>query len=249
MNQQDSHLNIDKLIEDVGNSLGQEVLSQGEKGYGLFHRDRYALLAKRFLDFRSTQSQRFLEVGSYNYFVPLLAQKIGYKSFGIDLPEFIEQFKAQEIEFDLDIKPCDLSKQAIPFEDNFFDFVNFSEVLEHFNFYPVPVLKEFYRVLCPSGRLLITTPNLTRFNNRIKLLLGLSINWNIEDVFGPMTHAREYTAKEVVFLLNSAGFTKISVGYAHIDYPDINIWLRRLNRLVGRICPVLASNLIIVANK
>lgn len=237
------------LVEQVGAKLGQEVLEQGEKGYGLFHRDRYELLAEKFLEFKTEKSQKFLEIGSYNCFVPVLAQSLGFEAYGLDLPEFVEQFKEQELKFNLTIKPCDLSDEPIPFEDNFFDLINFSEVLEHFNFYPLPVLAEFLRVLKPSGRLLITTPNQARFNNRLKLLLGLSINWDIKEPFSPMTHAREYTAKEVVWLLEQAGFKKIVVGYTHIDYPDINIWLRRFNRLVGKICPPLSSNLIITADK
>lgn len=241
--------NIEQLMNDVSSEIGQEVLEQGKKHYGLFHRHRYSLLAENFLEFKTAKSQNFLEVGSYNCFVPLLAQKIGYEAYGIDLPMFVDQFKAQETKFNLKIKTCDLSVDKIPFVDNFFSVINFSEVLEHFNFYPLSVFQEFFRVLEVGGKLLITTPNQARFNNRLKLLLGVSINWDIGEVFGPMTHAREYTAKETVFLLKAAGFTKISVGYGHIDYPDINIWLRRFNRLIGKFYPPLASNLIIVAEK
>lgn len=249
MSKAELNTSAELLVDEVGDKLGQAVLEQGEKGYGLFHRHRYILLAEKFLEFKTQEPQNFLEIGSYNCFVPVLAQTIGYTAYGLDLPIFIKQFEETELKFNLTIKPCDLSGEPIPFEDNWFDLINFSEVLEHFNFYPAKALVEFLRVLKSGGHLLITTPNQARFNNRLKLLLGLSINWDIKEPFSPMTHAREYTAKEVVWLLKLAGFTKISVGYAHIDYPDINIWLRRFNRFIGKICPVLASNLIITAEK
>jgi SAM-dependent methyltransferase len=50
---------------------------------------------------------------------------------------------------------CDLQK--IPCEKNEYDFILNTEVLEHVP-YPQEVIKEFYRILKPKGRLFLTTP-------------------------------------------------------------------------------------------
>lgn len=60
-----------------------------------------------------------------------------------------------------------------------------------------------------DGRLIITTPNLVRLNNRIKLLIGKSINYDISINYEYGAHYREYTASEIIYLLETSGFKKI----------------------------------------
>lgn len=61
--------------------------------------------------------------------------------------------------------------QKIPFPDNTFDAVHFSEVIEHI-LDTDKALKEIYRVLKPKGRLIVTTPNFCCFRDRILVLFG-----------------------------------------------------------------------------
>ena len=104
MNENNLNQNVDQLIASVCEELGEDIMSRGEKGYGLFHRHRYSILAKKFLELKTDAEQNFLEIGSYNCFVPLLAKKIGYNVSGIDLPIFVKEFKDQESKFNLKIK-------------------------------------------------------------------------------------------------------------------------------------------------
>ncbi|MDH3259130.1 MAG: class I SAM-dependent methyltransferase [Deltaproteobacteria bacterium] len=54
----------------------------------------------------------------------------------------------------------DYDKAEIPYEDNFFDYIFCSNVVEHIpRRYYLKYLEEFYRVLKHSGRLIIGTPN------------------------------------------------------------------------------------------
>jgi ubiquinone/menaquinone biosynthesis C-methylase UbiE len=52
--------------------------------------------------------------------------------------------------------------ESIPFPDNTFDCILLSEVIEHLEA-PQLSIREAVRVLCPGGRLLVTTPNYRSF--------------------------------------------------------------------------------------
>jgi len=52
----------------------------------------------------------------------------------------------------------DLNNYPYPFEDNSFDFILFSHVLEHL-YSPILALNECYRILKPNGILLLWVPN------------------------------------------------------------------------------------------
>lgn len=56
-----------------------------------------------------------------------------------------------------------------------YDLVLFVEVLEHLLVNPLLLFRELWSHLRPGGFLLVTTPNLARLGNRVRLLLGRSI--------------------------------------------------------------------------
>lgn len=61
---------------------------------------------------------------------------------------------------------------GLPFQNSFFDFIFAGEIIEHVD-NPDAFLQEIHRVLKPNGRILITTPNLASWHNRILLLFGI----------------------------------------------------------------------------
>ena len=106
-------------------------------------------------------------------------------------------------------------KDALPFPDDYFDGVIFAEVLEHLLFDPKMLVREMSRVLRPGGELIVTTPNVLRIENRVKMLLGRNVyprheNFYFTDLY--RRHNREYTMREVIslfqppFLLKKARF-------------------------------------------
>jgi len=107
---------------------------------------------------------------------------------------------------------CDLDNDALPFADEFFDVVIFTEVLEHVFAPPSRVLGEMFRILRPGGSLVISVPNIAALHKRIKLLFGLTplpppdIQMQKDWVHGH-GHLHEYTRKELVGLLRGCGFT------------------------------------------
>jgi methionine biosynthesis protein MetW len=61
--------------------------------------------------------------------------------------------------------------QKLPIEDGTFDVVHANQVIEHLvetdNF-----VREIYRILCPGGYAIISTPNLASFHNLVSLIFG-----------------------------------------------------------------------------
>ncbi len=104
-----------------------------------------------------------------------------------------------------------VDRDPLPFSDNSLDGVLFTEVLEHLLYDPMKVVEEIYRVLRPNGQLLVSTPNVLRIENRIKLILGQNI-YPAHDYFYFSNlyrrHNREYTMQEVINLFQSRFRTK-----------------------------------------
>ncbi len=99
----------------------------------------------------------------------LIANLPGVEYIGVDLSEV--SVKAAR-ESGLSAFLVDVSKEKLPFDDQSFDLVYCAEVIEHL-FDPDFAMEEFTRVLRPNGKVLITTPNLASWYNRIMLLLGI----------------------------------------------------------------------------
>jgi 2-polyprenyl-3-methyl-5-hydroxy-6-metoxy-1,4-benzoquinol methylase len=90
----------------------------------------------------------------------------------------------------------------LPVEDNRFDLVWATEVIEHVADTAL-WLSEVRRVLVPSGRLLLTTPS----HGRLRLLVG-----GIERYSEPLgDHLHLYTGRSLSDLLAEFGFTGVSV--------------------------------------
>jgi SAM-dependent methyltransferase len=86
--------------------------------------------------------------------------------------------------------------EPLPFDDGSFDVVVFGEVIEHL-FDPDSALDEIHRVLKPGGRLIVTTPNLACWLNRILVPAGF------QPVFTEPSARRRYGFYLKVFGQNS----------------------------------------------
>ncbi len=107
---------------------------------------------------------------------------------------------------------CDIMTSSLPFADNNFDMVLFSNVLEHLHGSPKFPLTEMVRVLRPGGVLLLAVPNIANLRWRINLLFGRSPlgaldAWYFSDPF--YGHIREYTPAEVETIIRWLDLTLI----------------------------------------
>jgi len=107
---------------------------------------------------------------------------------------------------------------------NYFDLIIFSEVIEHLQGNPRLALRHLRDCLAPGGRLLLTTPNLARLLNRVKLILGRA---PVPEIGNPEWwggHMREYTFGEISNMLGYEGYL-IESGGPHLYWDGIAFYM------------------------
>lgn len=99
-----------------------------------------------------------------------------------------------------------LEAATLPVEEMRFDVILFCEVLEHFTTDPLRAVMELRRVLKDDGILILTTPNVARFENVSALIDGRNMYDPYSGYGQHGRHNREYTRHELHMLMTHAGF-------------------------------------------
>lgn len=187
---------------------------------------------------------------------------------------------AMKLRFGFSVTGIDINNQAIkesqkagvksiktdiesswPLPAKTFSVVTAIQVLEHV-INPDHLLEEAHRVLLPDGILLITTPNLAAWFNRVIFLLGfqpfflevstkdktigLGFTRKFTPERDPVGHIHVFTLLALKELLEINGFVVEKVLGGKIDY--LPGFMQPFDRLFS-IFPSLASDLIIIAKK
>lgn len=155
---------------------------------------------------------------------------------------------------------CNL-EEGIPHEDETFDFVYSGEVIEHI-YNPDYMLEECWRVLKPNGKLIITTPNLQTYYNRLLFIFGIQplfyetstksakIGGGILSKFKqetPVGHIRIFNRASIIDLLNNEGFKIIS--FQGAIFHALPKPMRIMDKLFSSVRPSLASNMVVMSEK
>lgn len=236
-----------EILIKIENSIKEDLIND-ELDYFEFHKHRYFYIFD-LLKEKYSPGSKLLEIGSFCGHILLGSKLIGYEPYGCDLRESCEKTQGRFAKFNIRNLPCDLSAGALPYEDNSFGVVLLSETLEHFNFHPGRVFKEIARVLKSDGLVIITTPNLLRLNNKVKILIGRSINWDISLPADSMSHYREYSAKEIVYLMAANNIKAQEIIYRDFDYPDIKKFYKFINRIASLFAGSLKGNIVVIGKK
>jgi SAM-dependent methyltransferase len=141
----------------------------------------------------------------------------------------------------------------LPFPDKTFDIVMLDEVIEHL-VDTDSIMEEIHRVLSDQGQLLISTPNLASWFNRIALLFGIQPAFSevsFKKVYGRpgsgiVGHLRLFTKRALTSFVEDNGFQNVkTVG---VPFPELPRVIRPLDRFLSRF-PSIAGGLVICTDK
>jgi len=171
----------------------------------------------------------------------------------LDVPAGEGALAAHLLRLGLDVKCCDLHPEifrlpgveikqgdlsnALPYADSSFDYITCIEGLEHIE-NPHQALREFSRILRPSGHLILSIPNALNIEERFKWLLygytshfkplsrgyleSLGDQWiGAEEV---ALHINPIAYPEVRYILEKCGFEIVRL---YRDKPKKNSWAYR----------------------
>ena len=232
--------------------LSEEEFGGNEKEYYNLHKDRiYKTLHAIPVDV----GKEILDLGCEPGYIAIALKVSGYNVIGGSV-NLINDFKERMDRFQIPIDVYNIDTDDLPYDNEQFDAIIFSEIIEHL-FYGVPhALKEINRVIKKGGFLILTTPNLARVPNRIRLVLGKSINpelggenpFFIRDIY--KRHNREYTLEELRYLLKKSRFKDVK--HSYWNYPAYTYkkpLLKKGVNFLSKIVPKSKDIICVVAKK
>ena len=138
-------------------------------------------------------------------------------------------------------------------DDDSFDVILFTEIIEHITFNPVAMWREVYRVLKPGGRIVVTTPNYYALRGRLwrpgRLLHRFGGGLEVAQILNLHTYAhhwKEYSLRELIyyFCLLSPDFNCIKAAHL-MAYSDNYLEVRggTATRWIESALPILRPSL------
>lgn len=203
---------------------------------------------------RATGAKRILDVGCGDGFMSQEFRKMGMYVIGVDAsPGAVETAKSRCDEAYV----ADLGNARLPLPDGCADLIWAGEIIEHV-FDTETFVEDLLRVLSPGGRLILSTPNLASWINRVSLVLGqqpffteLGVrksNWGsfLRKPGEPAGHIRNFTPNGLRHLVVSCGFKYESMHGAGLIVTKA---LQGFDRMVSHAFPSLATDLILICRK
>jgi SAM-dependent methyltransferase len=245
---------------DCLGAVQQQAATPAERIYFALHRPRYEFVLREVATVAAGRPLRILDVGCYPYHVGAALEMLGHEVYGVSSSH--EPLARENVAI------VNVERDPLPYASDFFDLVIFNEIIEHLPQSPVPALRELHRVTRAGGNMILTTPNIARVNNRIKLLLGQTIMYPVDVYFEEgglgnnayYRHNREYTRSELARLVAGASWQVQEQRYITVLTPfrerapgeptsGLGRALQMLGYPVKIIIPALRDTLYILARK
>jgi len=149
------------------------------------------------------ENSSLLDIGCGQGKVASLFLKKNCKVTGIDVSV---KALAIAVKTGINTKSWDLNDLPLPFDDESFEVITISDVLEHV-IDPVALLKDARRLLTSGGKLIISVPNFARWDNRFRMLAGCPkdiLHW--KDYGDGLEHLHWFTKPKLTSYLQLSGF-------------------------------------------
>jgi 2-polyprenyl-3-methyl-5-hydroxy-6-metoxy-1,4-benzoquinol methylase len=143
-----------------------------------------------------------------------------------------------------DVLVGDVETMELPFADGSFDVVLCGDLLEHLRD-PEGFLARVRPLLAPTGRVVLSTPNVANWAMRLSLLAG---RWRYTDRgILDRTHTRLFTKRTLVEALELAGYRIVELDFTvpvpYVGTPKVE----RVAHAVGHVRPQLLAYQFLVA--
>ena len=170
---------------------------------------------------------RILDVGcGYGTLLSLATMVYGAEGFCLDVQDYLKPIVAKK--YGLHFAKGNIELDPIPWPGQF-EVIIMTEVLEHFNFQPVPTLTKIRNALAPDGRFFLSTPDQLdwgpqhRYYKRLRDLPMPSADVKIVD-----DHVWIYSNTELVSATKAAGLIVERFAYSSgTGARHFNVVLRR----------------------
>ncbi len=231
---------------------GENILTKPE----LFDREKKSI---KLIESIGINKAKFLDIGSgIGFFMDKLSKvKPKFDMHGVDYSEYNLKI-AKKLQFNF--KQCNI-ELGIPYADKTFDIVYAGELIEHL-VNPDFFVAECARLTKKGGHVIITTPNLCAWYNRILVLFGIMPMFyelstvspkigagplkKIKQGTIPVGHIRIFTIRALRDLLEKGGFEVVKIKGAHFAALPKPV---RLVDDIFTVYPRLSSGIIIMARK
>ena len=193
--------------QQVLQKIRQHLPDKNQKEYFEIHSFRYLYLLDYIATLNLPQSSAILDIGCYPPHLFNSLSELGYKTFGISSEHEKISLK--------NVKTANIEINPLPFDDDSFDLILFSEVLEHLSKSPKLLFSEIRRVLKPNGLLLLTTPNAVRSQNLFRVIFSRNFYFPIFQLSENVNHRhnREFILSELNQLAQDADLKIVKSSY------------------------------------
>ena len=167
-------------------------------------KQRYFNTMRNVCELQQPHPLRLLEIGGGQ--IALLSQVLLHDE--VVVADMGDEYSDAVTRFGIKFHKCDLLHDDLPYRDHF-DLIVLCEVIEHLPIPPHIILRKLATWMKPGGRLLMTTPNLYRFRNLVRLATGghLFSVFTFPEKGNGIGHLVEYSAYHFRWQIEAAGLS------------------------------------------